>query len=560
MNRFGRSWWAAALAILLLGAFVRYHDVAGQVVLDDEWHSLGRAATTDAVELATHYYPSATSIPVNVYHRLVLVSWGWTELSIRLLSIVASLATLLFFPWAVARLSGVPRVGLLAGLLFALSPFWIFYGSSARPYAAFFGLVFAACYFALRALAEQRARPWLLFAASGALAVWFHLFALPALASLALLVVWRSARLLRSAGLRSAAWRVGLGPAILGFGVWTALVVLLYGPAASSGMGEKLPPSDERSFDVQFIRDSIELISGARLPWLAWLLCAAAVLGLVLAAKRSKDVIAALLLMLAGSLLLTLGTRPDLFYVAIVTWRYSLSVFFLYFYGLATTLDALLGWFEAKWPAVLERVTGAWQLVGLGCLLLVLTPVGRQLQLRPNNFRLHSAFQERYSRWSTEQSYASAFFGDAMRVTTASMPRYYSELAGRGLPCRIVEYPLEKRDERNPFYFYQLHHHCEVAAGYSRKDATGKRLAASKNAASLHFKALVNVEDGERLRRDGFEAVVVHLNVASEAAGAKKVRASKETQRVIRSLTKTWGKPSYADDRIRVFQVRRPGA
>jgi hypothetical protein len=72
-------WWLAVIALTIFGAFVRYRDIGRQILLDDEWHSLMYAATTDAWTLATHYVANATAIPVNVYHRLLLVTWGWSE-------------------------------------------------------------------------------------------------------------------------------------------------------------------------------------------------------------------------------------------------------------------------------------------------------------------------------------------------------------------------------------------------------------------------------------------------------------------------------------------------
>jgi hypothetical protein len=141
------------------------------------------------------------------------------------------------------------------------------------------------------------------------------------------------------------------------------------------------------------------------------------------------------------------------------------------------------------------------------------------------------------------------------------MPGIYRQLARGPHPCHLLEYPIEKADHRNPLQFYQAQHGCEVSAGYSLNDATGKRLAVRDNAARLRFRRLLPVEDAERLRRDGVGLVVVHLDGRGEIAKRRKSpKVSKETRRVLRSLEREHGAPTYEDAWVRVFTVRRPGA
>jgi hypothetical protein len=562
-----RPWWLAVMALTIFGMVVRYRDIGRQMLVDDEWHSLTYAATTDAWTLATHYFAGATSIPVNLYHRLLLVAWGWSEFTIRFLSLVATLITLPFLPWVVRRTFGSPLMGLLAGLLFACSPFWIFYGSSARPYAAFLLFLLAAYYFLSQALAQGAKRDWLCFGVSGALAVWFHLFALPALAILALPVLARWIGALRRGGWRSSDARQLLVGGLLGFGSWTLLVLLSWGPALLNGIGGKLPSGRaQQTFDAAFARDSVELLSGARFQWLAVAECVLALFGLVLAYRKNRDFVRLLALGLLGSSLLTLYTKPEQFYVAIVMWRYNISLFLLHLVGLAACLESAIEIAARSLAArtsVTPRavyVTSAFALAGL---LLFTTPVGRQLvDARPNNFRLHSAYQERYSGFDASQGYESAFFGRTIQRSVRDMPRFYRELATRPRPCSIVEYPLEKADHKNALYFYQLQHGCEVRGGYSRGDATGQRIGARQHGDRLRFRRLVDIDDTEALRRSGADFVVVHLDVRREALSHDlargRVRVSRETKRVLRKLEKAFGKPSYEDNWIRVFAPKTP--
>ncbi len=129
----GQRFWLFALAIAVFGSALRYPWLSRQIVLDDEWHQLGRAAQQSVWELLTNYYPRATSIPNNVYLRLLLDTWGWSELTIRIPSILATLATFALLPWVTARAFGSKQLGLAASFAFAISQFSVLYGQSSRP-------------------------------------------------------------------------------------------------------------------------------------------------------------------------------------------------------------------------------------------------------------------------------------------------------------------------------------------------------------------------------------------------------------------------------------------
>jgi hypothetical protein len=557
--RLRQAWWLPLCVVAVFGAWVRYHDLSAQVVVDDEWHSLFRAASQTATTIATEYSEWATSIPVNLFHKALLKFWGWSEVSIRLLSVVATLTTLFVFPWLVFRLFGSKRMALLVAVLFACSPFWIFYAMSARPYAVFFLLLLVAYHALYRLLTvpDASASAVLVFAVSGALAVYFHLYALPALAFPALLVLWKIALAARREGFRGAEPRRLLQRALAGFGLWTTLVVALFWPAALHGV-DLPPPVADAFFGKQFAREAVELLTGSRYPALAWLLFACALVGTWVAVKRNRTFMTILALGLLGSAAFTLKLRPTQFEVAIVTWRYNISVFMLYIVGLAAGFDAgieyawrWLGSRLRRWP---ERSSQVMVVAVLGALLVFASPIPRSIASRPNNFRLHSAYQESYSGWDPSHKYVSAFFGSATRGDD-EIPEPYSQLGGRAGACRIMEYPTFMGDHESAYYFYQLHHHCDVVMGYSRADLIGTSLHAEEHASRLRFQHLADVEDVAGLAARKVDFVMVHVDSRAELAKARRPKPSRETRRVLRSLRKRLGKPVASDRWVQLFQV-----
>ena len=89
---------AAFAGAVLLGAVLRLHGIRDQLLLSDEWHAPHAAALASAWQLLGLVTLGATSIPLNVYTRLVLDGPGWSELALRLPALVPGLAALIVFP------------------------------------------------------------------------------------------------------------------------------------------------------------------------------------------------------------------------------------------------------------------------------------------------------------------------------------------------------------------------------------------------------------------------------------------------------------------------------
>jgi len=566
-----------AILIALVGVlacFLRYRDITRQVPLDDEWHSLTRSAVTPLADLATHYYPRATSIPTNVYHRWLLEVWGWSELGLRLPTILSTLGTCVLLPWVALRLFASRWMAFASALLFAVSQFWILYGQSARPYSTFLLLLLAAYYLLERGLSDSSKVwiAWVGFAICGALAVYFHLYALPALASSAVVAAPYAIFKARRAGAR---WPTALRatlPVVFGYALWTALVLALFAWPLLNGLAKNLPAKEPATeYGLQFWKHSVEILTSTRTPLVAVGLLCASLFGLWSLLRSNPRTVLLLGFSLAATCLFTLVSRPRDFTVAMVMVRYNIVAFLLYYFGLARCLELAVTWVGNRLRHRLQRGSAfAWSALTFALLfsaLLVDSPVVRDLRIAPNNFRLHVAFHEYYSDWAPNKPFVSDAVRPAERPLAAYIPPFYAKLAAEPHPCRVLEYPLQIGDDRNPFYFYQMIHGCEVVAGYSSANLIGQALNLSEHGERMRFNRLLNVEDIARVRRKKVQYVIVHLNMLTEVRrlipGVAE-RASRqqrndlrsgEVRRILGRLERELGPPIHQDETMHVFRM-----
>jgi hypothetical protein len=337
------------LAAVLLGGALRAELALGGLWWDEAWlvrrivvgefrpePSLDgpapRFVAAPWIRTLFDYRKPTNHLPQSAASRLSVDAWraatgappeAFDELALRLPSLLAALATIALLGLLVADW-GFPRAGAAAAFALALHPWHIELGSGARGFA-FVGFAAAAGALALgRALRSGAWRWWLAYAASQALLLWVHPFAvyltacLGAAALAALLLGGRARcvpRLVAVHALVALAVVLAMGPAIAQAPLWQEVhrarpddrrsPVRLAGKVArelwinaSVGMTRQLPQTDpaRRYPSLAELRGAQPLLRpvvGYALPALALLGLAAAlrgpgprravVLGLVLA-------------------------------------------------------------------------------------------------------------------------------------------------------------------------------------------------------------------------------------------------------------------------------------
>lgn len=180
----------ALLAILALGAILRFHNLSGQSLWNDEGTSVALAARS----LSQITRDAAADIHPPLYHYLLhywLLVFGNSEAGARSLSALVGVG-LVALTYLLGRRLFSPLTGLIAALLAAVSPYLIYYSQEARMYMLLTLLGAASSYLFYLAWVEvgSRSRQWaaLGWVLATALALYTHYLAVTVV--LAQNVVW----------------------------------------------------------------------------------------------------------------------------------------------------------------------------------------------------------------------------------------------------------------------------------------------------------------------------------------------------------------------------------
>ena len=162
----------ALISAFIVGFFLRWYLLRDQIFSNDEWHSLFYVIGKSPLWLFTHFsIPGATCVPLNVYTWAVGATFGWSEMLLRLPSLVCGILCVVVCPWLAREIIGARRAAWLA-LLLAISPQLIFYSRISRPYSAVAFLGFTSLLLAARWARSGDRRTAAFFVIAAVLAVY----------------------------------------------------------------------------------------------------------------------------------------------------------------------------------------------------------------------------------------------------------------------------------------------------------------------------------------------------------------------------------------------------
>jgi len=570
---------AALIACLVLGTFLRVRGLGGQIPMDDEWHGLDFALSREAWFLFTHFSRAgANSVPFNLYLRALLDSFGWTEVSIALPSLMAGAGLVWIFPRWVARRFG-PTAATVSAALLAVSPFLIFYSRAARAYSVVLLLECLALVALCEWLHTARRRQAIAFVVFGALAIWTHASALPTLVAAVAAAAGHRWLLSRhtTAPLVPRAWQMlaaGLGMVGLAGALWLpALLIpmppLWHAPAQFSG----------RTFS-----GLLELVSGTDVVSLQVVYLLVVVAGLVFAARTARQELVVLGAAFAGGLFAVLGTHPNLAGVAGVLVRYILPGFLLASLAVGVAVETAMR--AATTPARRTLLVAAALLLGVG--LFVLGPLPH-LYGTVNSFTKHPAFQFDYAQHDPELARPDPLEAHARPgIPRSELQPFYAELARQPGNAPVIEYPFVLGEDANLLYFAQQVHGRPVLAGYFHSGAQDRDvfgMAVGEHAASalrapspgyitsgmtidhvlgrpesdgrIRLRNVVDIDDAGAVSSSRAQYLILHWNLLREffAVGPQRAR-SFFVHQIRRRLIERYGSPSFENDLLCVFTLR----
>ena len=413
-------------------------------------------------------------------------------------------------------------------------------------------------------------RPALLFAVTGVLAIYFHLFALvtvaaPLLMTLAYVVSARRSEVTRGivAGPSLRQW-IMVTVVIAGGGsilVLPALIDSLHSTFFNIALAGKL--------SVQSLPRVAQLISGTGQPVLTVLFWTAFIAGALEQCRRNPWFGAMLVSLYPLHALALILSRPDSAQSAIVLARYCIplvpvSLLFVAC-GIQAGLEAVAKYSSLQ-PGLQTSIALAW------VASLALTGPLPQCYVAPNNFTSHGAYQHHYGSIDWRQSFASDLTpADFTLVTTLrsdEISPFYLLLASRPSARPIVEYPMLIGDHFNPLYYYQHFHRRPVLVGYTTDMTLSRGLAPGniygntyidqvlslvQDPADLHFRNFLSMDNLAAMRGRGVEYVILHKRF--EAQLPEVALPLPDLTRLRNQYQKTLGEPCYEDAHIAVFRL-----
>jgi len=566
----GQAFLLALAFAFLTGLWLRWYLLADQVFTDDEWHGLYYVIGKSPFWLLTHFsIPGATCIPLNFYTWVLGDTIGWSELWLRLPSLLCGVLCVLAGPLLARQLIG-PRRAMWLGLLLAISPVLVFYSRVCRPYSAVALSGFVALLFAARWLRSGGLRPALLFAVSSVVAVYFHLFAAVTVAAPMLMVLgflawsrWGRPAQPVTTGPAFREWLIVCAVGAVGGSVLVlpALIHSLHGTFFNIALAGHLT--------FESLPRVAQLISGTGQPVLTVLFWAALIVGAIDQCRRNPWfgwMLVSLYPLHAVALILS---RPDCAQSAIVLTRYCIPLVPVSLLFVACGLQTVL-------EAIAARVTlqPALQAVAaIACIgALALTGPLPQCYQAPDNFTNHGAYQHHYGNINWQQSFKSDLTPADFTVVTVlqadEVSPFYQYLGSHPGHRPIVEYPMMIGDHFNPLYYYQHFHRRPVLVGYvsdlnlSRGLAAGniygntyidQVLSLAPRPSMLRFRNFISMDELPAMRNRGVEYVVLHKRFEAQLPAV--ALPLPDLDRLQNQYHKTLGAPFYEDAHVAVFHL-----
>lgn len=565
--------FVASLAVaVLVGFFLRNYLLKDQIFADDEWHGFYYAIGKSPFWLFTHFsIPGATCIPLNLYGWALGVTFGWSEILLRLPSLICGILCVLVCPLLARDLIGTRRAAWLA-LLLAVSPQLIFYSRISRPYSAvaFFG--FASILYAARWAQFGGWRSAILFVITGILAVYFHLFAVvTVVAPILAAIIYHL--YLRLSG-KTAQWvspplQVWL---IAGAVIAVASAVLLLPAMIYSMRSTFFTIALAGTFRLQSLPRVVMFLAGSAQLLVMLLFLAAVLAGAIQQCRRNPWFGWMLVSLYPLHVVALLISRPDAAQSAVVLVRYSIQLVPVSLLFAACGIQAALEAIAARvaFRPILQTS------IAFACVAaLVLAGPLPQAYATPNNFTSHGAYQHRYEPIDWSHSFSSDMAPIGYNVRTAmradEVSPFYKMLRNEPGDRPIVEYPMLIGDHFNPLYYYQYFHRRPVIVGYAMDVLTAKGLAAGNiygntyidqvlsfttlfhEESRLHFRNLVSMEDLNTMRARHVEYIVIHKHYEAELPEV--ALPLPEAFGFYTEYRKKIGPPFYEDGNIAVFKL-----
>jgi hypothetical protein len=506
-----------------IGMILRLYILQDQILLDDEWHSLDYVPGKSLYYLLTHWGISANTIPLNLYHFWMLQTTGWSEWLFRIPSLGAGILSLIFFPILLRGIIGDRPAGIFA-LLLAVSPLLIFYHRISRGYGAVSFLVFFSILCLYLWLTRGQFRYGVYYVLSGALAFYFHLFALVGVLSpFGFILLYR----MRS---RPADNDEHMHPTVPHLVVIVLSLFLLIGilmiPPFLQSPFPMVPEALDRA-NLKSLIGVISLVSGTENVLLMLVYLGLSIFGFILLWKQRKLFAGMLFFVFFFNFLAVITVNHPGIHIPLEISRFTICIFPISYVWVSSGINHLLT--VIRLPSIIPVSICKDVLSILFIALFFIKGPLPATYDSPNNFTHHSAFQESYNQLKWEVSYdshvASGYF-----INKTDVPPFYFQLSTQQQVKKIIEYPMYIGNHFNFYYYYQHFHKKNITAGYftsitwldsSRGCIFGNYyldfpLSRISDKSKLKFTNMVDMENINDVKTTGAQYIILHKNLLHE--------------------------------------------
>ena len=529
---------AAAVATVgvcwfVAGAWLRYYQLDLQILVEDEWHALHKILRSGFADIYQSFGRSDHSIPLALYDRWLMLHGGLTEWTMRMPMFASGIALLAVAPLLMRRDADRATRALWAGLL-AVSPLLVYFSKIARPYSITVLAVFIAVIAVRRWWRDGGAGSAAAYVAAATTAAWLHPvtlgFTLLPLAYFGVLSLQSLrqdrrplVRLTAVAAVLLLALAATIGPPL--YHDWDAM-------AAKTG---------EHAITVDSVYRTGLMLAGTASPLVLLVVAALGAYGAIVLWRRDRELVRFFALLVAGYWALLAMSGATWIEHPLEQARDLLIVLPFLLFATATGAIALAR--RAAWPAAVPVIV-----VALPLALLALGPLPGSFYY-PNQFLGHARFQYDYDE--TRNPYVT-------QAPKETLPAFYDELAQRPpASVTVIETPWNLESQFNPLPFYQQRHRQVIKVGMVN-GVCGERSFGEypESVRGLRMRHVAHLSALLAGKRYGADYLVVHRTPWTIAPGVPPTQWP-DIEACLPLIRARLGPPSYIDDRIVVFPLRR---
>ncbi len=523
----------ALIVLTALAALLRTWGLAGQIVIDDEWHAINKLMNASYAQVFASFGYSDHSVPMTLLYKAIAESVGLDEVNFRLPQVVAGILLVPVAGCLAWHASSRIPVAIWTATFVAAAPFLVFYSRYARPYAITTLLVVLALWQLWRWRTHRNLAVAVSTVALTAIAAWFHpLVAIfPATAFLYLLA--EDAARARTDGFGPAMRTLALGVATA-----AAMAALLAIPIASDLASLSAKAGSHKPDAYTLWRMGSIFLGGLPEPVTAAGL-ALALVGAARLLRQHRTLGLYLVLLVAVPILVVLVARGMWTIFGHTFGRYVFPVEVILLFWVALGIDTVARVFADRHSVP----GGAWLVAAVSAAYVASVPTIGLVARNPQWF----GHMVHHLDYRAEHNLLEYYFA------SAPLPEFYRSLPDRGSESpAFIEAPFDFMAPTSLFAQYARSHGQPALEGFVHRLCLEGRYHGEVPAdPRFRFRSFVDLADAQAVRATGARYLVFFTD-------RRWGEPFRESQRCLQALEGRYGKPTRRYATHVVFELRGP--